>query len=162
MAGKRSKSNRMTKGQVKAAKAARKTKVALTDGRSTVNAATWNKTDMNQKQSEAARGKATGVRGRNSRGQITNPNVPYMGRSANGRLAIIDEKGRADVQNAKTWTMSDKERGRQSGRSQVANRSQRYYDVRAGFNDISQKAAQAMLEAGQISQIGRASCRERV
>ena len=142
----------MTKGQVKAAKAARASKVSLTDGRSSVNAATWNRTNMVQKQAEAARGRSTNVAGRNERGQITNPNVAYMGRSANGRLAIIDERGRANTRDAKTWTMSDKDRGRQSGRSQVANRSQRRYDVVSGFNDISPNAARYMLEAGQITQ----------
>ena len=32
-----------------------------------------------------------------------------------------------------TWTFSDKDKGRQSGRSQIATRRQRYYDVRVGL-----------------------------
>ena len=40
---------------------------------------------------------------------------------------------------------------RQSGRSQIASRSQRYYDTRAGFNNITEKALQAMIESGQAT-----------
>ena len=35
---------------------------------------------------------------------------------------------------------------------QFVNRRGAYYDVRSAFNDISPRAAQAMLDAGQISQ----------
>lgn len=32
-----------------------------------------------------------------------------------------------------TWTFTDKENGRQSGRSKLASRRQRYYDIRVGL-----------------------------
>lgn len=32
-----------------------------------------------------------------------------------------------------TWTFTDKERGRQSGRSKMATRRKRYYDIRVGL-----------------------------
>lgn len=39
---------------------------------------------------------------------------------------------------------------RQTGRSQKANRRQRDYDVRAGLNNITPKAMEAMIRTGQV------------
>ena len=54
-----------------------------------------------------------------------------------------------------TWTFSQRDdegnKVRQSGRSQISDRQTRYRDVRSGFNNISNRALQAMLEAGQVS-----------
>ena len=51
--------------------------------------------------------------------------------SARGRLST---NGR--TAGGSTWTFSDKNRGRQSGRSQIASRRQRYYDVRVGLGMV--------------------------
>lgn len=61
-----------------------------------------------------------------------------------------------------TWSMTPKNddgtpvlntrtgEARQSGRSKLATRSQRNYDVRAGLNNITQKAMDAMIRTGQV------------
>lgn len=48
--------------------------------------------------------------------------------SRSGRLSTDGKKA-----GGSTWTFSDKENGRQSGRSRMATRRQRYYDVRIGL-----------------------------
>lgn len=135
--------------------ARRSGRYTVTDGRANNNA-NFARTDMRQQQRNAARGTGNPRLGRNDSGRFTNTGVRTYGSTVNGRLAVIDERGRANAANARTWTMTDRDYNgnlvRQSGRSQIANRSQRAYDVRAGFNDISPRAARAMLDAGQISQ----------
>ena len=48
--------------------------------------------------------------------------------SRNGRLSTDGKRA-----GGRTWTFSDKGNGRQSGRSKMATRRQRYYDVRVGL-----------------------------
>lgn len=57
-----------------------------------------------------------------------NRNVATYTRTASGRMSV---NGR--TAGGRTWTFTDKENGRQSGRSKMASRRQRYYDVRVGL-----------------------------
>lgn len=52
-------------------------------------------------------------------------------RSARGRMST-----NGATAGGSTWTFTDKDRGRQSGRSQIATRRQRYYDVRKGLGMV--------------------------
>lgn len=101
---------------------------------------------------------------REARGEVNqtrNANGTF-GAKPNGRRQVYTSSATGKMSaNGKTaggstWTMTDKDDDgntvRQSGRNKIANRSQRQYDVRAGFNQISPNAAKAMLEAGQMSQ----------
>ena len=70
----------------------------------------------------------------------------------NGLLAV---EGSTNTKGAKTHTMSyrDENGERKSGRNgQLATRSQRMYDVKAGFNNMTEKVARTMLQYGQITQ----------
>ena len=49
-------------------------------------------------------------------------------RTASGRMSVDGKRA-----GGSTWTFTDKDKGRQSGRSQIASRRQRYYDVRVGL-----------------------------
>ena len=55
-------------------------------------------------------------------------NVNTYTKSSTGKMSV---NGR--TAGGRTWTFSDKENGRQSGRSSMASRRQRYYDVRKGL-----------------------------
>ena len=52
-------------------------------------------------------------------------------RSATGRMSTNGQTA-----GGSTWTFSDRENGRQSGRSTMASRRQRYYDVRRGLGMV--------------------------
>ena len=72
-----------------------------------------------------------GTRTRNvttGRFQNEKGNVQTYTRSASGKMSVNGQTAGGN-----TWTFSDKDRGRQSGRSQMASRRQRYYDVRVGL-----------------------------
>lgn len=70
-----------------------------------------------------------------------------------GKLAV---EGSNNTKGARTWTMTEKDENgntvRQSGRSQTATRRQREYDVKKGFNNMTETVARAMLDAGQMTQ----------
>lgn len=89
-----------------------------------------------------------------------------MTRTTSGRMS---EDGRR--QGGATWTMTPKNddgtpvinpktgKARQSGRSKIADRSQREYDVKAGLNNIPPKTLQAMIDAGVITVGGEGDIR---
>ena len=68
------------------------------------------------------------------------------------KAGLMSVEGSNNTKGAKTWTMTEKDDNgntvRQSGRSQVASRGQREYDVKKGLNNISQKVIDAWLENG--------------
>jgi len=80
-------------------------------------------------------------------------------RTKSGLMAV---EGSNSTKGAITWAMTPKNddgtpvinektgQARQSGRSRLANRSKRNYDVRAGLNNITPKALQAMIDAGEV------------
>lgn len=82
-------------------------------------------------------------------------NVATVTRTASGRMSV---NGR--TQGGSTWTMTPKNddgspvinektgKARQSGRSKIATRRQREYDVRKGMNNISPRTIQAWLDNG--------------
>ncbi len=74
----------------------------------------------------AAFTQASGVLAKGENGKWSD--VGGYTRSATGKLST---NGR--TAGGSTWTFSDKDKGRQSGRSQIATRRQRYYDVRVGL-----------------------------
>ena len=69
-----------------------------------------------------------------------------------------------NTKDAKTWTftpknddgsavLNQKGEARQSGRSKLANRRQRDYDVRSGMNNISPRVIQAWLDNGMARMV---------
>lgn len=76
--------------------------------------------------------------------------------SSSTRNGLLSVEGSNNTKSAKTWTMSDYDdngnKVRQSGRSSTSNRNQRAYDVKKGFNKMTETVARAMLEAGQMTQ----------
>jgi len=80
--------------------------------------------------------------------------VQTVTRSASGKMSA---NGR--TAGGETWTFTNKDdegnKVRQSGRSTVSNRRQRYYDVRVGMNNVTQKAldrARELVQQGVLSQ----------
>ena len=83
-------------------------------------------------------------------------NVQAYTRTPSGQMSV---NGR-NTKGASTWTFTPKNddgtpvinertgQARQSGRSQIANRRQRDYDVRKGMNNISPRVIQAWLDNG--------------
>ena len=81
-------------------------------------------------------------------------------RTRNGQMSV---NGR-NTKDAKTWTftpknddgsavLNQKGEARQSGRSKLANRRQRDYDVRSGMNNISPRVIQAWLDNGMARMV---------
>lgn len=90
----------------------------------------------------------------------TGSRVDTYTRTANGRLSANGRNTTDAYTNSMTPKNDDgspilNEKGevRQSGRSKKANRSQRTYDVKAGMNNITQKAMDAMIRAGLVREV---------
>lgn len=97
----------------------------------------WNK-NANPVRTRGANGRFNGT----DNGQVQTVTSSVRGRmSTNGRTA-----------GGRTWTMTAKDNEgntlRQSGRSQIASRSQRYYDVIQGLNNVQGTMARAMNGVG--------------
>ena len=71
-------------------------------------------------------------------------NVQTYTRSKSGKLSAGGGKA-----GGLTWTMTDKDNGRQSGRSKLANRRQRDYDVRKGLNN-DQRSPEALARLARM------------
>ena len=89
----------------------------------------WSKRTNVQTYTHTPSGKLS-VNGRNTNNAYTNTFTP---KNDDGS-PMLNEKGEA----------------RQTGRSEKANRRQRDYDVRAGLNNITPKAMEAMIRTGQV------------
>ena len=82
----------------------------------------------------------------NTRGNqaYTAGRTPYT-RSLTGAMSV---NGRSA--GGATQTFTDDTTGRVGRSGRIQGRDTRYRDVRSGFNNISDRALQAMLEAGQV------------
>ena len=74
--------------------------------------------------------------------------VDVYTKTSNG---LLSANGR-NTKDAKTWTFTDRDMEgnfkRQSGRSKMADRRQRDYDVKSGMNNISPRVVEAWLRTG--------------
>lgn len=105
-----------------------------------------------------SRGYAISQQEANRNAWANNSRMAVYTRDGQGRMSINGK----NTAGAKTWTMTPKNDDgspvinsktgapRQSGRSQIADRAQRRYDVRAGMNNITPKAMQAMIDSGLV------------
>lgn len=85
---------------------------------------------------------------------VNTRDVQTYTRTRNGRLSA---NGR-DTRGAYTWTQTNRDMDgnfvRQSGRSQMASRRQRDYDVRLGLNNVSPRLIQRWRELGWLDENG--------